>query len=65
MDNMFQSPLTDADEINRRSNIFKHFTGKAIQFPFTEDEFSVMENYLGSGSGSNKLTVGVSIISKR
>ena len=30
MDNMFQSPLTDADEINRRSSIFKYFTGNWI-----------------------------------
>ncbi|TSJ36418.1 DNA mismatch repair protein [Mucilaginibacter corticis] len=65
MDTMFQSPLTNADEINQRSGIFKYFTGKAFQFPFTESEFSVMENYLGLGSGSNKVTVGLGILSKK
>jgi DNA mismatch repair protein MutS len=65
MDDMFQHPLINADEINKRSAIFQYFTGKGIVFPFTEAEFSVMENYLGSGSGNSKLATGIHAISKK
>ncbi|CAM3795601.1 DNA mismatch repair protein [Mucilaginibacter galii] len=65
MDEMFQYPLTDYDAINKRSSIFKYFTGNNIQFPFTQAEFGIMENYLASGSNSNRLAVGIGVISKK
>ena len=65
MDNMFQNPLTDANEINRRSSIFRYFENQAIVFPFTEEEFSLMENYLSSGSSGNLLSVGMNGIWKK
>jgi DNA mismatch repair protein MutS len=65
MDDMFQHPLSSADEINKRSGIFQYFTGRAIAFPFSEAEFSVMENYLASGNGNNKLAAGINALSKK
>ena len=65
MEEMFQHPLTDADAINKRSSIFKYFTVNNIQFPFTQAEFGVIENYLASGSNSNRLAVGMGVISKK
>lgn len=64
MDAMFQQPLTDADEINQRSSIFQYFTGSGVAFPFTGEEFSVMENYLSSGGG-NLPSVAVNVVSKK
>lgn len=64
MDAMFQKPLTDAEEINKRSTLFSYFTKKFVAFPFTADEFEVMENYLGSAGGS-MLGVGINTLSKR
>lgn len=65
MEEMFQRPLTDADAINKRSSIFKYFTGNNIKFPFSQAEFGVMENYLASGSNSNRLAIGMGVISKK
>ena len=65
IDSMFQHPLTDAAEINKRSSIFRYFAGQSITFPFTDEEFGVMENYLSSGRGSNILSLGMSAISQK
>lgn len=65
IDLMFQQPLTDTAEINKRSSIFQYFESRSISFPFTDEEFSVVENYLSSGSGSNILSSGMSAISKK
>ncbi|OOQ56721.1 MutS-related protein [Mucilaginibacter pedocola] len=64
MDGMFQQPLNNADEINKRSSIFQYFTGLGVAFPFTGEEFGVMENYLSSGGGSI-ITVAAGAISKK
>lgn len=52
MDKMFQTPLDDADEINKRSDLFQYFTRNPVSFPYTGEEFLVMENYLNSGGAS-------------
>jgi len=64
MDAMFQKPLSDPEEINRRSRIFSYFAKQAVSLPFTDDEFDIVENYL-SGGGGNLLTVGASAARKR
>jgi DNA mismatch repair protein MutS len=50
---MFQNPLTDPNAINKRSAIFQYFQHKQATFPFSNDEFNQMENYLGGSSGNN------------
>lgn len=65
MDTMFQSPLTDAEEINNRSSLFRYFAEKDITFPFTGEEYAVMENYLSSGSGGSLISTGINAISKK
>ena len=64
MDIMFQNPLTDADEINKRSSIFKYFTTNPVVFPFSGEEVGVMENYLSSGGGGF-VTIAANIFSKK
>ncbi len=64
MDQLFQQPLSDATEINKRSDIFQFFTDHPVDFPFSEDEFSVMESYLGT-AGEGWLSVVASIVSKK
>jgi len=64
MDEMFKQPLSDVGQINKRSSIFKYFTGKAISFPFSAAEYAIMENYLSSGSGGIVAT-GMAVISKK
>lgn len=65
MDDLFRQPLTDPAEINKRSAIFQYFTTHPMLFPFTEEEFSQVENYLRSGGGGNLAETGISIMLKR
>lgn len=65
LDKLFQQPLTDAIEINRRSSIFKYFEKQDLAFPFTAEEFGVMENYLSTAGSSHILSAAVNGISKK
>lgn len=62
MDELFNQPLSDAEAINKRSSIFKYFGALGISFPFSDEEFSIMENYLASGNGSRQLAGGWNIL---
>jgi DNA mismatch repair protein MutS len=65
LEQMFRNPLTDVDAINQRSRIFRWFGDKAVLFPFTREEFSVMENYLGMGTAGGRLMAGIDIVRKK
>ncbi|QEC43326.1 MutS-related protein [Pseudobacter ginsenosidimutans] len=43
---MFTRPLSDQQEINRRSNIIKSFAGMSVRFPFEGALFDMAEKYL-------------------
>lgn len=67
MDKLFQEPLSDQVTINKRSSTFQYFSALSPQlsFPFSADEFVVMEDYLGSGGGGNLLQRGSRVIYKK
>lgn len=65
LESMFRNPLTDAAAINRRSSLFSWFGQRTIAFPFNNETFSVMENYLSSGSSGNRLTASMDMLRKR
>jgi len=52
---MFRNPLSDPEEINRRSALFQYFEKKALSFPFRNEVVGVAENYLGIAGGGNFL----------
>ncbi|TSJ44681.1 DNA mismatch repair protein [Mucilaginibacter corticis] len=52
---MFHHPLTNAEQINKRSDLFKFFTGLNIEFPITNEIFTRAENYLDTGTYPNYL----------
>jgi DNA mismatch repair ATPase MutS len=62
---MFQAPLTDSEAINIRSEIFKYFSGKQITFPFSNEKFSAMENYLSGSSGKNYAAIFITLAKKK
>lgn len=55
LDNMFDFPLTDPEDINERSAIFKYFAKSGLRFSIDADEFVTMEDYLGSAEGKDRL----------
>lgn len=50
---MFQNPMTDPEAINNQSDIFKYFQSIPTGFPFSNEQFGAMENYLSGGSAGN------------
>ena len=48
MDQMFAHPLTDADEINRRTAIFRYFKTHALEFPGDSEELEEIDQYIGN-----------------
>lgn len=48
MDQMFAHPLTDAEEINRRTAIFRYFKTHALEFPGDFEELEEIDQYIGN-----------------
>ncbi|OKS88765.1 MutS-related protein [Mucilaginibacter polytrichastri] len=62
---MFQTPLIDPDAINTRSDTFKYFQSKQVTFPFSNEQFSAMENYLSGSSGTNYPVIFINLAKKK
>jgi DNA mismatch repair protein MutS len=62
---LFQTPLVDHEAINRRSAIFEYFQSKRITFPFSNEQFSLVENYLSRSSASNYLATLLLLAKKK
>ena len=65
MEAMFRFPLTDAVEINKRSDLFNYFGKQHLTFPFWEQQFNVVEQYLYDTAESNLLFAGYSTMKKQ
>ncbi|TKC59145.1 DNA mismatch repair protein [Pedobacter hiemivivus] len=65
LEQLFNNPLTDATEINHRSDIFKYFELKALTFPFGREQFELMESYLSSNAERNLLFAGIGNLKKQ
>lgn len=50
MDEMFRHPLTDMQQINARSSIFRYFQRMALVLPFDPEELARAEQFLLNGS---------------
>jgi DNA mismatch repair ATPase MutS len=62
---MFQQPLTDPQEINKRSGLFKYFGQKELLFPFSKRDFQEVENYFRLGTSSNYPGALLHVVSMR
>ncbi len=65
LDDMFRFPLSDPQEINRRSEIFRYLSTKAMSFPFTGEQLATIEDYLGMGGTGYWLMTAASVFRKR
>src|SRR6186713_3146639 len=65
LENMFQHPLSNPKEINKRAAIFRYFETKSYHFPFNREAFGLVEDYLGASDGGNLLITGAGILRKR
>lgn len=53
LETMFLRPLSDADEINKRSATFRYFQENHIRFPFEKELFETVEHYTGDPCHGN------------
>ncbi|MHA4810231.1 MutS-related protein [Flavitalea flava] len=65
LEEMFRSPLTDAEAINHRSSILRWFGDRAAVFPLDKEEFTAMENYLGMGVAGGRMMAGLDTLRKK
>ena len=56
LEDMFLHPLSNATDINRRSDIFRCFAGAAIPFPFQNTHFDAIGLYLANTDERSRLT---------
>lgn len=61
LEEMFRSPMTDAEAINRRSAAFRYYASLGLEFPFDESQIERMEFYLNSGNPSDVLSSAMNI----
>ncbi len=64
LNEMFQNPLTEPGAINKRSAILKYFQSKQLSFPFANEQFSMVDNYL-SGSGGRHYLTALIVLGKK
>ena len=65
LDEMFRNPLTNADQINARSSIFRFFQKQALSFPFDVQQINLMREYIDTSSGSSAAMVLLSTVVKK
>jgi DNA mismatch repair protein MutS len=65
LESMFHHPLTDINEINKRSELFRYYEQQGLIFPFDKPSFEVMENYLSNSGENNQLMTGINVLKKK
>lgn len=65
LERLFAQPLSDCDEINKRSEIFRCFTENQKAFPFKKRDFEKVEQYMSISGYSKIVANGANIIQKK
>ena len=56
LEDMFRNPMTDAAQINARSNAFAYYKKLDLVFPFEESQIELIEYYINSGASADALS---------
>ncbi len=62
---MFNHPLTEAEQINERSSLFNYFGGLKLSFPVNREIFVVAENYLDTSTSASYLSSTSGLLVKK
>ena len=65
LEEMFRNPLSDREEINKRSNIIERFSQLRAAFPFNASMFDMAEKYLMDTQGFSKQAGHKSMLSEK
>lgn len=55
LEEMFRYPLSDAGAINKRSDLIRYFSGRAV-FPFNNELFAIVEEYVANQDERTKIS---------
>lgn len=53
LEDMFRKPMTDASEINKRSEVFRYYKKLDRKFPFDESQIELIEYYINSNTATD------------
>ena len=62
---MFNAPFTDAENINKRSGIFQYIQQSGLDFPFNSDQFKDADDYLAEENNDFYFMSLVKVYSKK
>lgn len=62
---MFLKPLSDREQINRRSNIIEHFAKNKVSFPFNASLFDMAEKYLANADAQTRNATRNAVLSEK
>lgn len=65
LEDMFQNPLSNANDINRRCQVFDYVGNQDLIFPFTDKQFETIENYLDTTVNNTIASVTADVIVKK
>lgn len=65
LDDMFHTPMTNPEEINQRTSLFRYFQERNVSFPFDRASFNIVENYISGGTSGNVWAAHVDVARKK
>ena len=65
LEEMFRQPLTDPEQINARSRVFRYFQEKDHTLSLNREIVIQMENYLSAGAGGSYLAALTGVLRKK
>ncbi|MGN6419992.1 MAG: MutS-related protein [Pseudobacter sp.] len=65
LDQLFKTPLTDADAIIKRTAVFRFFQEERFSFPFDPNQVVLMREYVDAGAATGALQTFAGILYKK
>ncbi|WP_316817613.1 MutS-related protein [Pedobacter nyackensis] len=62
LEQIFNHPLSDPDEINRRSAVFHYFQQQQLAFPFDKEKIEKAEKYLHEGNDAGYIGSAIGLL---
>src|SRR5687768_2359452 len=65
MEQLFRTPLTDPDIINKRTAIFQFFQHAGLEFPFDAGQVALMREYVDAANEQGQFSTYINVVVKK
>ena len=65
LDQLFSTPLTSADAINKRVAVFRFFQQARLEFPFDPGQVGLMREYIDAAANKGRLATYLQVVVKK